>query len=98
MLCRSEKSVDGKPADDGYRCAFRGAGIEYRDLGKVLARSYRILRDTIERGATSQSEEFDVSFTVAHITLLISLLAGALILVVPALLNYIVAIYLIVGA
>jgi hypothetical protein len=58
---------------------------------------YRILRDTIEPGATSQSEEFDVSFTVAHITPLISLLAGALILLVPALLNYIVAIYLIVA-
>jgi hypothetical protein len=37
-----------------------------------------------------------VSLTVAHITPLISLLAGVLILIVPALLNYIVAIYLIV--
>jgi hypothetical protein len=44
-----------------------------------------------------QSEEFDASLTVAHITPLISLLAGVLILVVPALLNYIVAIYLIVS-
>jgi hypothetical protein len=47
--------------------------------------------------ATPQSEEFDVSLTVARITPLISLLAGVLILVVPALLNYIVAIYLIVA-
>jgi hypothetical protein len=47
--------------------------------------------------ATPQSEEFNVSLTVAHITPLISLLAGVLILVVPALLNYIVAIYLIVA-
>jgi hypothetical protein len=35
--------------------------------------------------------------TVAHITPLISLLAGILILIVPALLNYIIAIYLIVA-
>ena len=34
---------------------------------------------------------------MAHITPLISLLAGILILVVPALLNYIVAVYLIVA-
>ena len=38
-----------------------------------------------------------MSLTVAHLTPLISLLAGILILVVPALLNYIVAIYLIVA-
>jgi hypothetical protein len=38
-----------------------------------------------------------VSFTVAHVTPLISLLAGILILLIPALLNYIVAIYLIVA-
>jgi Protein of unknown function (DUF3096) len=38
-----------------------------------------------------------VSLTVAHITPLISLLAGLLILIVPALLNYIVAFYLIVA-
>ncbi len=38
-----------------------------------------------------------MSITVAHITPLISLLAGVLILIVPALLNYIVAIYLIIA-
>ena len=38
-----------------------------------------------------------MSFTVAHVTPLISLLAGILILLIPALLNYIVAIYLIVA-
>jgi hypothetical protein len=38
-----------------------------------------------------------VTLTVAHITPIISLLAGVLILIVPALLNYIVAIYLIVA-
>ena len=51
----------------------------------------------VRLAATPQSEEFDVSLTVAHITPLISLLAGLLILVAPALLNYIVAIYLIVA-
>ncbi len=38
-----------------------------------------------------------MSLTVAHVTPLISLLAGILILLIPALLNYIVAIYLIVA-
>jgi hypothetical protein len=47
--------------------------------------------------ATPQSREFNVTLTVAHITPLISLLAGVLILIVPALLNYIVAIYLIIA-
>jgi hypothetical protein len=31
------KSVDGKRANDGYRCELQGTWIEYRDLGKVLA-------------------------------------------------------------
>jgi hypothetical protein len=31
------KPVDGKPANDGYRCELCGAWIEYDDLGKVLA-------------------------------------------------------------
>ena len=35
--------------------------------------------------------------TVAHLTPLVALLAGVLILIVPSLLNYIVAIYLIVA-
>ncbi|MDR3570963.1 MAG: DUF3096 domain-containing protein [Candidatus Pacebacteria bacterium] len=38
-----------------------------------------------------------MSLTIAHITPLISLLAGIVILIAPALLNYIVAIYLIVA-
>jgi hypothetical protein len=38
-----------------------------------------------------------VSLTVAHVTPFISLLAGILILLIPALLNCIVAIYLIVA-
>jgi hypothetical protein len=32
-----EKPVDGKPANDGYRCKLCGTWIEYRDLGKVQA-------------------------------------------------------------
>lgn len=55
------------------------------------------IRDTADSSLTRKLEEFDMSLTVAHITPLISLLAGILILVVPALLNYIVAIYLIVA-
>jgi hypothetical protein len=37
-----------------------------------------------------------VTLTLAHITPLVSLLAGILILIVPRLLNFIVALYLIV--
>ena len=36
-----------------------------------------------------------MTFTVAHVTPLVALLAGVLILIMPRLLNYIVAIYLI---
>jgi hypothetical protein len=28
--------VDGKPADEAYRCKLCGAWIEYRDLAKVF--------------------------------------------------------------
>jgi hypothetical protein len=43
------KSVDGKRANDGYRCELCGACIEYRDLGKVLAHERaRILRKSCE--------------------------------------------------
>jgi Protein of unknown function (DUF3096) len=75
------------------------AWIEYRDLGKVLAHEGPLPHPSRSdrTRSTLQSEEFDVSITVAHITPLISLLAGVLILVVPALLNYIVAIYLIIA-
>jgi hypothetical protein len=41
--------------------------------------------------------ELSVTLTVAHITPLVSLLAGFLILIAPSLLNYIIAIYLIVA-
>jgi hypothetical protein len=41
--------------------------------------------------------EFAVTLTVAHITPLVSLLAGFLILIAPSLLNYIIAIYLIIA-
>jgi Protein of unknown function (DUF3096) len=41
-------------------------------------------------------EEDALTFTVAHIQPIVSLVAGILILIMPQLLNYIVAIYLIV--
>jgi hypothetical protein len=44
----------------------------------------------------AMEKEFEMILTVAHITPLIALSAGILILIVPSLLNYIVAIYLIV--
>jgi hypothetical protein len=43
------KPVDGKPANEGYRCELCGTWIEYRDLGKVLAHERgRILRNSCE--------------------------------------------------
>jgi hypothetical protein len=43
------KPVDGKRANDGYRCELCGTWIEYRDLGKVLALERgRILRKSCE--------------------------------------------------
>jgi hypothetical protein len=42
------------------------------------------------------AEEILMHLTIAHITPLAALIAGVLILVVPRLLNYVVAIYLIV--
>jgi hypothetical protein len=37
------KPVDGKPANDGYRCELCDPWIEYRDLGKVLHHGQRSL-------------------------------------------------------
>jgi hypothetical protein len=45
---------------------------------------------------TSNPEEKPMVITAAHITPLVAIVAGILILIVPRLLNYIVAIYLIV--
>jgi hypothetical protein len=42
------------------------------------------------------SQEIHMTLTVAHLTPLVALIAGILILLVPRLLNYIVAIYLII--
>jgi Protein of unknown function (DUF3096) len=41
-------------------------------------------------------QEILMTITVAHITPLVALIAGILILIVPRLLNYVVAIYLII--
>jgi hypothetical protein len=43
-----------------------------------------------------QPRSFTMTFTVANISPIIALIAGILILVMPGLLNYIVALYLIV--
>jgi len=48
------------------------------------------------RGPASEKKGIDMNFTVIHIGPLISLIAGILILIMPRLLNYIVALYLII--
>jgi DUF3096 family protein len=42
------------------------------------------------------TQEIPMTLTVAHVTPLVALIAGILILLVPRLLNYVVAIYLII--
>jgi hypothetical protein len=55
------------------------------------------IRDNQNRRPKCAAKEYRMTLTVAHITPLISLLAGVLILIAPTLLNYIIAIYLIVA-
>jgi Protein of unknown function (DUF3096) len=43
----------------------------------------------------TRTEEIPMTLTVAHVTPLVALIAGILILIMPRLLNFIVAIYLI---
>jgi|SRR5262245_60069681 len=45
---------------------------------------------------STRPKEIPMTITVAHITPLVALIAGILILLVPRLLNYVVAIYLII--
>jgi Protein of unknown function (DUF3096) len=47
-------------------------------------------------GVRYKSRRIEMVLTVAHITPLVALIAGILILILPRLLNYIVALYLIV--
>jgi Protein of unknown function (DUF3096) len=49
----------------------------------------------IHRGS-NHSRRFEMALTAGHIAPLVALIAGILILIMPSLLNYIVAIYLIV--
>jgi hypothetical protein len=51
---------------------------------------------TARREPATKKKGIDMNFTVIHIGPLISLIAGILILIMPRLLNYIVALYLII--
>lgn len=51
---------------------------------------------TERRVPASEKKGFDMNFTVIHIGPLVSLIAGILILIMPRLLNYIIALYLII--
>ena len=57
----------------------------------------RLILGTITAFCSSSPAQGDPhDITVAHITPLVALIAGILILIVPRLLNYVVAIYLII--
>jgi hypothetical protein len=51
---------------------------------------------TLLQAQSFHPRRFKMVLTVAHITPLVALIAGILILIVPRLLNYIVALYLII--
>jgi hypothetical protein len=46
--------------------------------------------------SSTRPKEILMTITVAHVTPLVALIAGILILIVPRLLNYVVAVYLII--
>jgi hypothetical protein len=50
----------------------------------------------VQTSSVAARKEFEMTITIAHIQPLIALVAGVLILLVPRLLNYVVALYLIV--
>jgi hypothetical protein len=52
--------------------------------------------DCHKRDHSHHSRRFEMVLTAGHITPLVALIAGILILIIPSLLNYIVAVYLIV--
>jgi Protein of unknown function (DUF3096) len=52
--------------------------------------------DCHQRDHSHHSRRFEMVLTAGHITPLVALIAGILILIIPSLLNYIVAVYLIV--
>ena len=68
------------------------AGSETRSLAKreVVVQSPRFLQ-------TSQQERMPMTLSIAHLQPIVSLIAGVLILMMPRLLNYIVAFFLIVS-
>jgi hypothetical protein len=70
-------------------------GLPFRRT--LPACAFPAIRGTVDPPQRRNHRSINVTLTVAHITPLISLLAGILILIVPALLNYIIAIYLIVA-
>jgi hypothetical protein len=56
-----------------------------------------MVRSDDQSGPRSISKEADMTISVAHLQPIVSILAGVLILIMPRLLNYIVAIFLILS-
>jgi hypothetical protein len=50
----------------------------------------------VKRAAPTNSRRFEMDLAAVHLTPIVALIAGILILIMPRLLNYIVAFYLIV--
>jgi hypothetical protein len=81
----------------GLPLRLAGARLTADDLsGKVFGPPMR-LRGGLPQGMTcGPIREIVMHLTTAHVAPLVALIAGILILIVPRLLNYIVAIYLII--
>jgi hypothetical protein len=65
------------------------------NFGKVGAQ--RVIRYRSSIRSQSSEETFSVTLTVAHISPIMSVIAGLLILIMPRLLNLVVAIFLILN-
>jgi Protein of unknown function (DUF3096) len=68
-----------------------------RQASPIAERFQKIKCPRFEISRSAIAETFQMTLTVAHISPIISVIAGLLILIMPRLLNFIVAIFLIIN-
>jgi DUF3096 family protein len=77
---------------------FRGRGNPLKlQASPIAARCKKIKCSRFDISRSDTAETFQMTLTVAHISPVISVIAGLLILIMPRLLNFIVAIFLILN-
>jgi hypothetical protein len=82
-------AISGNFCDVGNLAPSRGVSYSQSPDDRMRAR--------IDLPPIAIAESFQMTLTVAHISPIMSLIAGALILIMPRLLNYIVALFLILN-